>query len=42
MNSWIITQKLNIIKINKYIKLFFLIKLIFINLLYYYLFSKLK
>ena len=41
MNSWIITQKLNIIKINKYIKLFFLIKLIFINLLYY-LFSKLK
>ena len=40
MNSWIITQKLNIIKINKYIKLFFLIKL-FINLLYY-LFSKLK
>ena len=41
MNSWIITQKLNIKKINKYIKLFFLIKLIFIYLLYY-LFSKLK
>ena len=37
MNSWIITQKLNIIKINKYIKLFFLIKLIF--LIYYITYS---